>query len=589
MQNTNNSGSTTPVLDHGFVRLVDTMGDEAAIVEMARTSYQNGTTVTRSDTDLIRYLMFNRHCYRGDMQVLTASGWKRWDECSPEEIYLVPDPATRTLKMERLALEVFDCDEPICTFENSRMSYAVTSDHRMWFKEQCGENFEVVRAGKMGYWGHFDPMLGYKYAELEGELDPKSQLIGFYLGDGSYASRNRINFHLKKERKKHYLEELLARLEIAYEKKESANAGAHVYWMEIPQFICDLTNIGARASEKTYLGEISELSPSQIRGLRDGLINSDGSIKKDRKQIQFSSSSEPLLSLFETLSALVGEDAHRTMTGATAYPEGGRTTLESRAQHHGEAHYKGKVYCTTTSTGMLVVRGRDDKFGFICGNTSPLEACEVKFHIKLPIFVMRQLVRHRSASLNEISGRYSELPNEVYIPDAEQICRQSKSNKQGRSEALDEADAGYFQNEFQQAADRCYTTYGEAIYGFDMARETARIALPLNLYTECYWKIDLHNFLHFLHLRLDHHAQWEIRQYAQTMADVLKSWMPNVYQAFLDFRRNAVLMSDGMIKALCQILTPENQSQVMAAAASLSRSERQSLEAMMGRESSEAT
>ena len=184
-------------------------------------------------------------------------------------------------------------------------------------------------------------------------------------------------------------------------------------------------------------------------------------------------------------------------------------------------------------------------------HTSPLEGCSVKFHIKLPIFAMRQLVRHRTASLNEQSARYSIMEDEFYFPALERIAYQSSTNKQGSAGSVDAATAEKIVSNMQRVAYESYAVYLENVEGHGVARETARESLPVSVYTECYWKIDLHNWLHFLHLRADRaHAQSEIADYADVMLDVLKKWMPNVYEAFMNYRVNAVTFSEGQLKII---------------------------------------
>lgn len=187
-------------------------------------------------------------------------------------------------------------------------------------------------------------------------------------------------------------------------------------------------------------------------------------------------------------------------------------------------------------------------------HTSPLEMCEIKFHVKMPIFVARQWIRHRTANLNEYSGRYSIMDKEFYIPDASHMARQSNSNKQGRGELLSEEESRYVQNLLIDDANRVHENYNKLIDEADLARELARINLGLNTYTQMYWKIDLHNLLHFLRLRCDSHAQYEIRVYAEKMLEIVKLWCPAVYRAFMDYKVNAVTYSALEQKHLMNLL-----------------------------------
>jgi thymidylate synthase (FAD) len=176
------------------------------------------------------------------------------------------------------------------------------------------------------------------------------------------------------------------------------------------------------------------------------------------------------------------------------------------------------------------------------GHTSPFEMCEIKLHCKMPIFVARQWVRHRTASLNEYSARYSEVPDEFYIPEPEQVRAQSKANKQGRDEELQSSLVDQFITDVDTTSNGQYDVYEQYITE-GVARELARIVLPLNTYTEWYWKIDLHNLLHFLELRCDKHAQWEIRAYANAILAIVKNWVPLTYEAFIDYRLDGSRLS----------------------------------------------
>ena len=173
-------------------------------------------------------------------------------------------------------------------------------------------------------------------------------------------------------------------------------------------------------------------------------------------------------------------------------------------------------------------------------HTSPFEMCEVKFHLKLPIFVMRQLVRHRTANLNEYSGRYSVMSNEYYLPEADYLQKQSTTNKQGRGEK--HSSTGLLHYEFNRIYDNAHIAY-ENLLEEDIARELARAVLPVANYTECIWKIDLHNFFHFVKLRSDSHAQKEIRDYADAMYELVKPNFPICCEAFEDYMMGAVTFS----------------------------------------------
>ena len=186
-------------------------------------------------------------------------------------------------------------------------------------------------------------------------------------------------------------------------------------------------------------------------------------------------------------------------------------------------------------------------------HTSPFEMCELKIHVKMPIFVARQFLRHRVASANETSGRYSILDREFYMPVSEHLGAQAKTNRQGRGDVLNETEAARVLALLREDAARAYTHYEEMLNEINgeivdperqgLARELARMNLPVSLYTQLYWKMDLHNLLHFLNLRADSHAQYEIRVYAEALLDVVKQWVPLTHAAFMDYRMGAYELS----------------------------------------------
>lgn len=194
-------------------------------------------------------------------------------------------------------------------------------------------------------------------------------------------------------------------------------------------------------------------------------------------------------------------------------------------------------------------------------HTSPFEMVEFKFHVKLPIFVARQWIRHRTANVNEYSGRYSEMKDEFYLPELSQIRPQSALNKQGRAdEAIPEAEAIKIQTEMQQLQAMLFGTYNSLLEN-SVARELARINLPLSNYTEWYWKIDLHNLFHFLRLRMDSHAQYEIQVYGEAIAEIIKEIVPIAYEAFEDYVLNGIYLSNQEKKALLNLIDKSKLSE----------------------------
>lgn len=224
-------------------------------------------------------------------------------------------------------------------------------------------------------------------------------------------------------------------------------------------------------------------------------------------------------------------------------------------------------------------------------HTSPFEMCEIKFHVKLPIFVARQWIRHRTANVNEYSARYSILKSEFYFPEICDVCEQSSDNKQSRGTQVDESYAAKIIDMIKQDALRLYDHY-QLMLNIDesgnivdqsrpsIAREISRIMLPLNTYTEFYWKIDLHNLLRFIKLRISDHAQLEIRKYACVMADIIKAWMPYTYEAFENHVLKSHVVSDECMEVLKKLV---NQEDVNYSDYSIGRSEWNELMNKVGR------
>lgn len=224
-------------------------------------------------------------------------------------------------------------------------------------------------------------------------------------------------------------------------------------------------------------------------------------------------------------------------------------------------------------------------------HSTPFEMCEIKYHVKLPIFVARQWIRHRTANVNEYSARYSILDREFYIPAPDALAAQSEVNRQGRGGVLEGAEAARVLELLREDAQRNYDHYAwmlnadEAGRVLDperqgLARELARMNLTLNTYTQWYWKTDLYNLLHFLSLRADAHAQHEIRVYADAMLETVRAWVPHCFEAFSDYRVGAVTLSAQMLAVVKRMLDGDAVEQ---AGSGLSKREWRELMAMLGR------
>jgi thymidylate synthase (FAD) len=227
-------------------------------------------------------------------------------------------------------------------------------------------------------------------------------------------------------------------------------------------------------------------------------------------------------------------------------------------------------------------------------HTTPFEMAEIKLHVKLPIFVARQWIRHRTANVNEYSARYSILDREFYVPAADQLAQQSQTNRQGRGDPISHEQAVAVQQLLRSDAERAYEHYqrllnenaeGEVVdeASTGVARELARMGLSLNFYTQWYWKTDLHNLMHFLRLRADAHAQYEIRAYAEVIAsEILARWCPKTYAAFRDYRQGGLQLSEKGLQIVRRLLAGED---VQREGTGMSPAEWRELMAELGRDS----
>ncbi|MEM7547351.1 MAG: FAD-dependent thymidylate synthase [Pseudomonadota bacterium] len=231
------------------------------------------------------------------------------------------------------------------------------------------------------------------------------------------------------------------------------------------------------------------------------------------------------------------------------------------------------VQAARVSYGAGTKKARDDR-GLIRylmrhRHSTPFEMCEIKLHVKLPIFVARQWIRHRTANVNEYSARYSVMDREFYIPAPEHLAAQATNNRQGRGTSLEGEEAAEVLRILRDDSGRTYDNYermmnetfaGEVVdeSRAGLARELARMNLTSNVYTQWYWKVDLHNLFHFLSLRADAHAQYEIRVYADAMCELTKAWVPEAYEAFEDYRLGGASLSASALSAIRKMIAGED-------------------------------
>ncbi len=323
--------------------------------------------------------------------------------------------------------------------------------------------------------------------------------------------------------------------------------------------------MGAVSAEARKRGLLTEAQEAEVRELRAMASETRRVTAPGLEQILY----EPLPVLdhgFVRVMDYMGDDAAIVQAARVSYGKGTR-------QVRGDA-------------GLInyLLRHR---------HTTPFEMCEIKYHVKLPIFVARQWIRHRTANVNEYSARYSMLDKEFYVPEPAHLAAQSLGNRQGRGETLEGAPAARALEILKSDATQTYAHYEELLNERQdgtvidegrpgLARELARMNLTVNIYTQWYWKIDLHNLLHFLSLRADPHAQYEIRAYAEVMLDTVRRWVPVTYEAFANHVMAGAQLSGQALDIVRRLLAGAAVSQEDSG---LSKREWRELMAVLGRES----
>lgn len=548
------------VLDHGFISCVDYSGTDECIERAARVSYGYGTRKTNLTRGLIRYLRRHHHCYDSETEVLTARGFIKWPDVKEDDLLGMWDPNAESLcyeKPEYLTKDFYS--GKMYKVSHKKVNLLVTPEHSMYVdtKKWCSvrknmfwtNNRRLIKAKDLNHSSmvrYFKTAPRHNLTECDHELFmigkqnkiANLKLFGFFIGDGHAGGTlaNGITFHLKKKRKIDFLRHICK--EGGFNLNEGKNNQFIVYgkgFRDLFQKHFYRKNTLLPAGHEKVIPEcFMDLSQSDALTLIEGLRNSDGSQK--RKTFTYSSNSLQLINALQIIGLHAGyavsinksqKNTHKAM-----FMTNPDAVINQGIVNTSWVKYEGYVYCAKTRTGILIVR-RNGKV-VLSGNTTPSEMVELKFHCCMPIFVARQWIRHRTANVNEFSGRYSLMPMLFYTPPLDQFKTQSKSNNQGRGDNLDIDKYNAAISAWNQSRKHSAKLYEDLTEG-DVAREIARIDLPLSVYTQWYWKTDLHNLLHFLTLRVDPHAQWEIREYGKIMAGMLKRVAPLSYEAWIDY------------------------------------------------------
>lgn len=519
-----------PVLDHGFLRAIDYMGDDASVVQSARVSYGRGTKKVSEDAGLIRYLMRHHHstpfemCLDGDTRVQTfpcaGAKVKHYTMRQLAEAFEQGGKANSWVKL--LGIRTVDPDTGMVL--RTKIKHAWKTGTKAAYKVTVGSmSREVVATDN------------HPFLCADGKFRPLSDLaVGTEVClNGIPATPGEVRGQI-------------------IHMRSQGNTQVHIAaCLGLAQ-----TTVSKILKEIGYVRKV----PHRSGFLRKPI----GSHVNPRKFSQAKVPKGPC-----SLCDKPGTDVHHI--DQNPHNNVDENLIRLCSKHHRHVHTFGllKKVVTAPITAIEPVGQRDVydletesehhcfvAEGFVVHN------CNIKYHVKLPIFVARQWIRHRTASVNEYSARYSILDKEFYIPAPEHLAAQSKDNRQGRGDVLEGEEAARVLDLLREDAERAYGHYEEMLEpDTNLARELARMNLSLNYYTQWYWSVNLNNKMNFLRLRADSHAQYEIRVYAQVMQDLLERWVPLTAEAFKEYRQGGAHLSASGLNVVRQMLAGENVTQ----------------------------
>jgi len=553
-----------PVLDKGYVKLIEHWGGgeakdhESGIIEAARQSTDGNFKGWDNDAKLLKYLWTNKHCYDSKTEVLTDRGFVPWPEVCEDDLLYTHDPKTDSSTYEHpTALQVFDHSGDMYKVSHGGVDLLVTPNHKMFVKR-----IERKPSGKQGWQDNWNleaaealgdhSMIRYrkhsKHSESRcssfnhlgfGEIRDRlafASFCAFFIGDGHAGgtAANGVTFHLRKQRKIDYLAGLCFRLGWVVE-----NLANDTFVVRGDDFRARFRDSFYDNNEKSapdwFVYQDSEFCKAAL----DGFRQSDGTAK--RGTWSFCTTSELIREAFQAIAVHAGESVSVGQPRLTDNPNHKplhRLMICSRMRepvinqgkiNTSREQYVGKVYCATTRTGVLMVR----RNGKIClsGNSTPFEFAGAVFEIQAPIMVFREWMRHRTQSFNELSARYVEMKPMFYIPSDERLAAggQSKTNKQASGQPLDADVVSMSRTVIEQSGMRAYQEY-QTLLDHGVARELARLVLPVNIYSRMRVAANLRNWCAFLTLREAPNAQWEIREFAGALAGSLATIFPHVLE-----------------------------------------------------------
>jgi thymidylate synthase (FAD) len=561
---------TIPVLDHGFVRLDEAMASDLSVVNGARVSFaRHKAEMDESDEGLIRFLMRERHgCYDDATDVLTQQGWKAWPEVTGEELFATLSPSGELVYQPALRLVRKEHKGHMIGFQGMSMDLMVTPDHRVLASStttratRAQPLFSLRPAHSVLWRPHrhvstaqwWGPAVdSFRFDDIPVPAEPLLRLVGFFIGDGNLPPRaNHIAFNLRKNREISFLERTTG--ESGLELKRWGDRYAIPVGHELRAlFVCCYED-----KEKVIPRRLLELGPNLLNALFEGLMESDGSRMERASGTErqtYSTTSKKLADEVQELALKLGRSAsvrpHKVRPGDGHYgrkprwritiyaPRNSRPGLcRTRSQadeHMGVETYDGLIHCVEVPNGTLYVRRNG--YPVFCGNT-PFEHNSFRFHIRCPIFVAREWMRHRTSSYNEFSMRYAKATEDFYIPEPEDVRTQVGKPGAYSFEPVSDELAETTREQLQEIYDQAYAAY-ERLVDLGVARELARCVIPVGAYTEFYWTVNARSLMNFISLRAAEAAQREIRRYAEACERFFAEHMPVTHAAFVANDRTA--------------------------------------------------
>ena len=558
--------NTIPVLDHGFVRLDDAMADDLSVVNGARVSFaRHKQEMDESDEGLIRFLMRDRHgCYDDNTDVLTAEGWKAWPTVTGNELFATRSRDGKLEYQPALRLVRKEYRGHMIGFQGASLDLLVTPDHRVLASPQttrpdrANPRFRLMPAHEVLWRAHRHTatadwkMRSRSTMRFDGSRFaawPLLRLVGLFIGDGNLSSSNHVVFHIRKRREIDFLRRAAhgAGLEVVeWGRKED------VFAVPVGPELRELFAECYDAGEKRVPARLLVLDANCLRALYAGLLNSDGSIAprasgEDREV--YSTTSRRLADDVQELALKMGRSASVRPHGHSAgdghfgskpcwrvsvYAERNARPALCRTREQAESHmgvetYDGAIHCVEVPNNTLYVRRNG--YPIWCGNT-PFEHNSFRFHIRCPLFVAREWMRHRVGSFNEFSLRYAKATDDFYVPEREDVRSQVGKPGAYSFEPVPDEIAEATREKLKAVYEMAYLAY-EQLVELGVARELARCALPVGAYTEFYWTVNARSLMNFVSLRAAETAQREIRRYAEACERFLEQLMPVTHAAFV--------------------------------------------------------